>query len=229
MIYFSEDWTRLIGAGVRSVVERRIGADVDRRLAWYLVIGSVPGGIAGLLFESKIETIFHPAEGSIRSSSMVAMAIIIAGMGALLFLAERLARHDRALNQVTFKDAVLIGLAQALAIFPGVSRSGSTITGALALGLKRETAARFSFLLSAPIVAGAGMKSLWNLYKGLNTGAITISELTLFPIGFLAAAVSGYLCIKYLLRFLQDHSTNPFVYYRWLLALVVIAATFYRS
>jgi undecaprenyl-diphosphatase len=85
------------------------------------------------------------------------MAILIAGMGALLFLAERLARHDRALNQATFKEVVLIGLAQALAIFPGVSRSGSTITDALALGLKRETAARFSFLPSVRIVAGAGV------------------------------------------------------------------------
>jgi undecaprenyl-diphosphatase len=228
LVYFWTDWVRLIRAGVRSVIERSIGADEDRRLAWYLVIGSIPGGLVGLLFERKIEALFHPAEGSIANSSMMAMAIIIALLGTLLFLAERFARHERPLNQVTLKDVILIGLAQALAIFPGVSRSGSTITCGLALGLKRETAARFSFLLSAPIVAGAGMKSLWNIYNGLHTGAISSSELTLFPIGFLVAAVSGFLCIKFLLRFLQNHSTNAFVYYRWLLAVLVFAVVLTR-
>jgi undecaprenyl-diphosphatase len=229
LVFFSSDWIRLIRAGIKSIVERKIGSDQDRRLAWSLVIGSIPGGIVGLLLEHRIETLFHPAEGPIANSSMVLMAVIIALMGALLFLAERFARHERPLNQITAKDVILIGLSQALAIFPGVSRSGSTITCGLALGLKRETAARFSFLLSAPIVAGAGMKSLWNIYKGLNTGAITTSELTLFPIGFLAAAVSGFLCIKFLLRFLQNHSTNPFVYYRWLLALIVLSIVFVRT
>jgi undecaprenyl-diphosphatase len=198
-------------------------------MAWFLVIGSIPGGIVGLLFEQRIEALFHPAVGHIANSSMVVMAMIIAILGALLFLAERLARHERPLNQIGLKDVILIGMAQALAIFPGVSRSGSTLTCGLALGLRRESAAKFSFLLSAPIVAGAGIKSVWNLYKGVNTGTITSAELTLFPIGFLVAGLSGFLCIKYLLRFLQNHSTNPFVYYRWILALVIIAVTFFRT
>lgn len=220
--FFWSDWGRLIKAGIASIVERKIGEDIDRRLAWYLVIGTIPGGIVGLLFEKKIEELFHPSEGAIVGSSMIWMAVIIALLGALLYLAERLAKHERTMNGVTFRDAILIGLSQALAIFPGVSRSGSTITAGLAVGLERETAARFSFLLSAPIIAGAGLKSLLDIYKGIHSGAIASADIVLFPAGFLAAAVTGYFCIKYLLRFLQNNSTNVFVYYRWALAVFVV-------
>lgn len=227
--YFAKDWAQLIRAGIASIVERKIGDDINRRLAWYLVIGSIPGGIIGLLFESTIEAWFHPSEGMIQSSSMITMAVIIALLGGLLFLAERLAAHRRHLGQITFKDSLLIGLAQALAIFPGVSRSGSTITAGLALGLERETAARFSFLLSAPIVAGAGLKSMFKIAKEMHSGVLTSSDLMLFVVGFIAAAISGYFCIKFLLRFLQKHSTNVFVYYRWFLALLVLAVALGRG
>ncbi len=229
LAYFWIDWVRLVKTGIASIIERKIGEDIDRKLAWYLVIGTIPGGIVGLLFEHKIEHLFHPAEGEIVASSMIWMAAIIALLGALLFLAERLAKHDRRMNGLTLRDSILIGLAQALAIFPGVSRSGSTITAGLAVGLERETAARFSFLLSAPIVAGAGLKSLWDIYKGIHSGAIAGSDMALFPIGFVAAAISGYFCIKFLLRFLQKNSTNVFVYYRWALAVFVIAVALSRA
>jgi undecaprenyl-diphosphatase len=228
LLFFAKDWARLVRAGVISVVERKIGGDVDRKLAWFLVIASVPGGVIGLLFEHKIEAWFHPSEGPIEGSSMIIMALIIALLGGLLLLAERLAAHSRRMNQISLRDSILIGIAQALAIFPGVSRSGSTITAGLALGLERETAARFSFLLSAPIVAGAGLKSLFKMYKGIQTGAMTGSESVLFIVGFLTAAMSGYVCIKYLLRFLQKNPTNVFVYYRWVLALVVLTVAFLR-
>ncbi len=228
LVFFWSDWVRLVKAGIASIVERSIGENIDRKLAWYLVIGTIPGGVVGLLFEHKIEELFHPSKGAIVSSSMVWMAVIIALLGALLFLAERLAKHERRMNGLTFKDSILIGLSQALAIFPGVSRSGATITAGLAVGLERETAARFSFLLSAPIIAGAGLKSLWDIYKGIHSGAIAGSELIMFPVGFVAAAISGYFCIKYLLRFLQDNPTNVFVYYRWALAIFVVAVAILR-
>ena len=228
LAYFWQDWVRLVKAGFASIVERKIGDSTDRKLAWYLVIGTIPGGVIGLLFEHKIEDVFHPSGGAIVASSMIWMAAIIACLGALLFLAERLAKHERHLEGLTLRDSILIGLSQALAIFPGVSRSGSTITAGLAVGLKRETAARFSFLLSAPIIAGAGLKSLWDIYKGIHSGAIASSDLVLFPIGFVAAAVSGYFCIKYLLRFLQNNPTNAFVYYRWALALFVLVVALSR-
>jgi undecaprenyl-diphosphatase len=116
-----------------------------------------------------------------------------------------------------------------LAIFPGVSRSGSTITAGLAMGLQRETAARFSFLLSAPIMLGAGLKSLLDVRSELASGAMAQSDLLLFAVGFITAAISGYLCVKFLLRFLQRHSTDVFVYYRWLLAALVITVAFVRG
>jgi undecaprenyl-diphosphatase len=229
LAYFWSDWGRLIKAGIQSIVERKVGDDRDRKMAWYLVIGTIPGGIVGLLFEHKIEELFHPSDGPILPVSMVWMGIIVAVLGALLFLAERYARHIRRMEGITFRDAILIGCSQALAIFPGVSRSGSTITAGLAVGLERETAARFSFLLSAPIIAGAGLKSLLDIYKGIHSGAIASADLALFPIGFVAAAISGYFCIKYLLRFLQNNSTNVFVYYRWALAVFVVAVVLSRA
>ncbi|MCX6032611.1 MAG: undecaprenyl-diphosphatase UppP [Chloroflexi bacterium] len=227
--FFAADWVRLIRAGVASIAERKIGADPDRRMAWFLVIGCIPGAIAGVLGESEIEKLFHQPNTPIQPSAMIVMAVLIALLGAALFLAERLAQHQRDLKQLTLRDAVVIGLAQAAAIFPGVSRSGSTITAGLAVGLERPAAARFSFLLSAPIIAGAGAKSLLDVYQGVKAGAITQTELLLFPIGFIAASISGYLCIKLLLRFLQRNSTNVFVYYRWALAVLVIVVALTRG
>jgi undecaprenyl-diphosphatase len=159
---------------------------------------------------------------------MVLMAVAIAVLGGLLLLADRLGKQKRPFARIRFLDTVLIGLAQALAIFPGVSRSGATITAGLALGLEREAAARFSFLLSAPIIAGAGLKSLYELLTGIRSGAIAASELIIFPIGFLTAAVSGFFCIKLLLTFLQKHSTRTFVYYRWALAVLVLVVALVR-
>lgn len=224
--FFAGDWVRLVRAGIASILERKIGDDVDRRLAWLLVIGSIPGAIVGALAESKIEELFHPAYAPIQPMAMVTMGIIMALLGVALFAAERLARHLRKLNQISLRDAIMIGLSQALAIFPGVSRSGATITAGLALGLERETAARFSFLLSAPIIAGAGVKSLYDIFKD---GMLDSSELTLFAVGFVAATISGYLCIKFLLRFLQKNSTNIFVYYRWALAVLIIIVALTRG
>lgn len=229
LTFFANDWLRLIRAGIASIVERKVGSDPNRRLAWFVVIGTIPGAVAGMFAESKIEELFHQPGAAHQSSAMIAMAIIIALLGGFLFIAERIAKHSRGMNQLAFSDAIWIGLAQALAVFPGVSRSGSTITAGLALGLERETAARFSFLLSAPIIAGAGAKSMFNLYNQVRIGAIPQSELILFPIGFIAAAISGYLCIRFLLRFLQRNSTDIFVYYRWALALLIILVAIVRG
>lgn len=227
--FFAADWVRVIRAGIASIVERKIGDDLDRRLAWLLVIGCVPGGIAGVLAESKLEELFHQPNSAHRADAMIAIGVIIALLGAALFIVERIARHVRGMATLSLKDAIVVGLAQALAIFPGVSRSGATITAGLALGFEREAAARFSFLLSAPIIAGAGAKSLFDVYGELRRGALGSSELTLFAVGFLAAAISGYLCIKFLLRFLQRNSTDIFVYYRWLLSALIIVIALARG
>ena len=227
--FFAGDWVRLIRAGVASLVERKIGDDPDRRLAWLLVIGVIPGGIVGVLLESKIDQWFHTPNEPIRPMAMLIMAVIIVLLGSALFIVERAARHTRGMQALTLKDALIIGVAQALAIFPGVSRSGSTITAGLAVGLERETAARFSFLLSAPIIAGAGLKSLWEIYQAAKAGTLVSGDLILFPIGAVVAAVSGYFCIRYLLRYLQKNSTDLFVYYRWALAVLVIVVALARG
>lgn len=228
LVFFARDWVCLIQAGVKSIVERRIGRDPDRRLAWLIVLGTIPGAIAGFLFESKIDALFHQPGVPIAPGAMIVMALLLAGLGALLLLADRLAQHMREMDTLTLKDSLLIGLSQALAIFPGISRSGITISSGLALGLKRETAAKFSFLLSAPIIAGAGLKSLLEIYAGIKTGAIARADMILFPIGFIVAAVSGYLCIRFLLNYLQKHSVSLFVYYRWALAVVIVAVALIR-
>jgi undecaprenyl-diphosphatase len=228
LAFFASDWVRLIRAGLASLVERKIGADPDRRLAWLLLIGCIPGGIVGVLAESKINDLFHAPGTPVRPAAIIVMGLILALLGALLLAAERLARHTRKMEDLTLKDSILVGLAQALAVFPGVSRSGSTITAGLALGLERPTAARYSFLLSAPIIAGAGLKSLYETYQGVSTGLITRADLLLFPIGFIAAAISGYLVIRFLMRFLQTNSTAVFVYYRWALALLIIVVALLR-
>ncbi len=229
LVYFAHDWVCIIRAFFQSIIERRIGSDPDRRLAWFVVIGTIPGAIAGVLFESKITNLFHEPGAAIAPSAMIAMAIILALLGALLLLADRLARHVVTMQNLTWRNTILIGLSQALAIFPGVSRSGSTITTGLALGLKREAAAKFSFLLSAPIIAGAGLKSMFEIYSGVKSGAIASSEFILFPIGFVFAALSGYICIRFLLNYLQRHNVDLFVYYRWALAVVIVAFALLRG
>lgn len=229
LIYFADDWIRLIRAGIASIIERKLGGIADRKLAWLIVIGSIPGAIAGVLGESKIEELFHQPNAPHNASAMIAMGIIIALLGAVLFAVERIARHVRELDAASLQDAILIGLAQAVAIFPGVSRSGATITAGLALGFQRQAAARFSFLLSAPIIAGAGAKSMLNMYGDLKRGAIGSSELALFASGFAAAAITGYFCIRFLLNFLQKNSADIFVYYRWLLAALVIGLALARG
>ena len=226
--YFRQDWLKLIRAAFASLTERRLGDDPNRRVVWLIVIACIPGGIAGVLLESTIGDWFHTPNQPIRPEMMIVMAVIIIILGTLLLLAERLAQHTRTLENLTLKDALLIGLAQAFAVFPGVSRSGSTITTGLALGFERESAARFSFLLSAPIIAGAGAKSLLEIYSGISSGTILGSDLILFPIGVLVAAISGYLAIRFLMRYLQRHSNNVFVYYRWGLAALLIAVAILR-
>ncbi|OGO09800.1 MAG: hypothetical protein A3K46_06185 [Chloroflexi bacterium RBG_13_60_9] len=229
LAFFAGDWIRLIRAFFQSILQRRINPDPDRRLAWLLIIGTVPGAIAGFLFEGAIDDLFHKPGAPIAAGAMLVMAAIIAGFGLILLLADRLARHTRDLEKLTLAQTILIGLSQALAIFPGVSRSGATIASGLALGLQRADAARFSFLLSAPIIAGAGVKSLWDVISDASTGALTSAELVLFPAGFLAAAVSGFFCMRFLVNFLRQHPIDIFAYYRWGLAILVAVVALGRG
>jgi len=195
-----------------------VAANADARLVLLIGLGTLPGGVAGLVGESAVEDLFHgngPSDGAI-----VAIAIAAMLLGALLWAAERVAAHHRRMTHLTWRDAVTIGLAQAAALIPGVSRSGATITAGLFQGLHRADATRFSFLLGVPIIGAAAVKGLLDtLGDGLPSG-----ELGVFAAGVTASAVAGFLAIWGLLRFLQRASTRVFVVYRFVfgVALLVI-------
>lgn len=216
--YFWQDWLRYLRSLLASIRERKLTGDHDRLLAWLLILGSVPGAIAGALGDDLIEGLFHTENAPHKPGAMVLLAVMMILLAVALWLAERLARHVRTMKDIGVRDAVIIGLAQAFALVPGVSRSGSTITAGLALGLTRESAARFSFLLGTPIIAGSGAKAMLDV---IQDGAL-LSSAGVFLAGFVAAAIVGYLCIRYLLRYLQTNSTLPFVYYRVIVGMLIV-------
>jgi undecaprenyl-diphosphatase len=186
---------------------RRRGPEARQLL--YLVVGTLPIGIAGLAFKDAIE-------GPLRGLPVIATALV--AMGVMLGVADRRGRQRREVPDVTLRDALLVGLAQALALIPGVSRSGVTLTAALLLGFKRDAAARFSFLLSVPAVAAAGVFELPDVLGARDIGVVPLAG------GLLAAAISGYASIAWLLRFLRTRSALPFVFYRVALGLALAAA-----
>ncbi|MBE3111164.1 MAG: undecaprenyl-diphosphatase UppP [Acidobacteria bacterium] len=210
-------WTtilRMLGAWLRSIRERRWDVSTDSRLAWLIAIGTIPAGVAGFLFESTIEE---------KLRQPVTIAIMLAVFAGVLALADVLGKRKLRASQLGAGSALFIGLAQAIALIPGVSRSGITMSAGMFARLEREQAAVFAFLLSAPIVAGAGLKGLYDASKAARDGLLGRDELAFFVVGFALAATTGYLTIAVLLRFLRQHSFYPFVAYRLLLAVVVLS------
>ena len=158
LIYFWRDWVRLIGGALRTLTTRRLDTDPDGRLAWFIVLATIPGALAGVLGESKLDQLFHGSTASGRANGILIIGVVMIALAALLYLAERQASHLHEMSHLTLAQALTIGVAQAFAIIPGVSRSGSTITAGLFMNLKREAAARFSFLLGTPVIVGAGVR-----------------------------------------------------------------------
>jgi len=217
LVYFARDWVRLIAGFFRSIFERKIGDDPDRKLAWMVLIGSIPAAIVGILGESKIDDLFHKPEN--LRTGIIIIAIMMIVVALVLLLAERIGKHTYELRHIGLPSAVTVGLAQALALIPGVSRSGSTIAAGLFVNLKREAAARFSFLLATPVVLGAGLKKAYDV---MQVGGIPAEQQMGFLVGFLAAAISGFLCIAFLLRYLQRNSLMPFIVYRVSVGIILI-------
>jgi undecaprenyl-diphosphatase len=207
LIYFREDVARYATAWLRSIRARRLSTP-DERIAWALVVGTIPGVVAGALFENVIQE---------RLGAPWLIAVMLVAFGVVLVLVDRRARSARAFDSIGPRDGLLLGTAQALALQPGVSRSGVTITAARAMGLDRESAARFSFLLSLPIIAGAGAYKAADLAQtGLQGHA------TEFVAGIVASAVSGFVVIWGLLRYLKRHDFTVFLWYRVALAALVV-------
>ena len=219
--YFWRDVIRLIVAGFAALRDRSFAGDPDRKLAWLLVVSVIPAAILGALGESFFDNFFRDPDHTERLYGICALLIV----GALILLAaERVGRRLRSLEESNLGDAVTIGAAQALALFPGISRSGITIAAGLFRGLKRDAAARFAFLMGIPVIAGAG---LWKLREVISAPQGTIEYGSLVA-GFVAAAVVGFLAIGLLLRFLRTHSTGIFIAYRIVFAIIVAAILMVR-
>lgn len=214
--YFWRDLVQMAIALPRGLRSGRPLAEPSSRLAILLILGCLPAGLAGLLFERAITERFYTDQG--LQGGLIVIACTMVGLAVLLWLAEWRAANRRELEDVRLGDALLIGLAQAAALVPGVSRSGSTLTAGLSLGLSRPAAARFSFLLGLPIIFLAGLKQMFDLARS----GTAPGELLPFAAGFLSSAIVGYLCIKVLLRYLQVRSTAVFIVYRILFGLSLL-------
>jgi len=216
LVYFSGDLLTIARGWLTGLAQRRPLGSPEARIGWAVLIGSVPAGVVGVLLNDAIDQYFHSGGGGTLAIGLT--AVLLVGLGAALWLAERAGRRSRSLTEVGLRDGFLVGVAQALALLPGVSRSGSTITAGLFLGFQRAAAARFSFILGIPAIVGAGMLETMHL---LRTG-LPASERTLFVVGMAASAVTGFLAIAFLLRFLQRRSTAVFVLYRFLLGVFIL-------
>jgi undecaprenyl-diphosphatase len=214
LAFFWRDWWRLIRAWLRGLV-RWQWTDPNARLMWLLIAGTIPGAVIGYLLEGPLESLFG------RPAWVSVFLLVTAG---LLALGEWLGRRTREIGDLRLPDALLVGLGQAAAIAPGLSRSGTTMTVGLLRGLDRPAAARFSFLLATPIIFGAGLFKLLDLLDVPNP----LAQVPILVAGFLAAAVSGYLCIWILLRYLQRGKLYPFAIYCALAGSLCLVVAFMR-
>ncbi len=223
LIYFAKTWIRLAFLSVGKEVLKPGPGEPDSdlfenpKLFVFLVAATFPAGLAGLALKDLVETTF-------RSPFVIGFMLI--AIGLVLAFAEKRGAFNRDLSRLSFRDAMAIGFAQAVALIPGTSRSGITMSMAMMLGLTRQSAARFSFLLSTPIILGAGAKALLD---SANAGGIPPALYPAFAVGVLCSAVAGYAVIAFFLRYLQRSTFRPFVYYRIIFGIIVLAlATFWR-
>lgn len=210
LVCFWRDLIKIIKGFFQSLIKWNVAQDIDQKLAWMIILGTVPAALIGYFFEDVIASLFH--EGG---SATTVVAVMLALVALLFFYMEKVATKNRETTNLNWFDSIIIGLAQAIALIPGTSRSGITIIAGMWRGLKRETAAKFSFLLSMPIVFGAGLKSVLDI-ESINGG-----EIGLLLVGFLSAAISGVVAVKFLLKYLERHSLAVFAWYRLALAMVI--------
>ncbi|ACB93989.1 undecaprenyl-diphosphatase UppP [Beijerinckia indica] len=211
--YFWSDVRGLLFGSI-GAVRRRDFRDWNFRFAVWIVLATVPIMVAGVLLSPFLNACNSP----LRTLTVIGLSCVV--MGALLAVAEYYARHKRTLDQVTLKDALIVGCAQVGALIPGVSRSGSTLTAALFRDLKREEAARFSFLLGLPAIAAAGFKELWELHKA----HLDAQGWSMLAVGLIVASLSAFVAIWSLMHILERYSAWPFVIYRFLLGIVLLVS-----
>jgi undecaprenyl-diphosphatase len=216
LAYFWKDLLGMARAVVAGLARRDPWDRPESRLVWLLVLGTIPAAVLGFLFKDFFESVF---------SAPLAVAVLLLVTGLLLALGERLGQQERSLESLRWDDALLIGLAQAVAILPGISRSGATIATGLARSIRRQASARFSFLLAIPAILGSGLFQLLRLVEAGGWAA----QAPGLVVGFAAAAVSGYLCIHFLLRYLQEHRLYAFSVYCWVFGAACLLVAFLRG
>jgi undecaprenyl-diphosphatase len=223
LIYFAKTWIRLLFLAFGRKVLRPEPGDPDEdlyanpKLFWFLVAATFPAGIAGLLLQDYVESVLR---------SPLVIGFMLVAIGLVLAWAERAGTFRLDLGHISFRDAMIIGFAQALALVPGCSRSGITISAALFRGVNRSAAARFSFLLSSPIILGAAAKTALDIWK---QGGIPPEMHTAFLVGIAVSGVAGYAVIALFIRYLQVRTLRVFIYYRVIFGIIVLAlATFFR-
>lgn len=204
VVFYRQDLRHLISAWLISIIRRE--HNNDSKLAWYVILGTIPVGLVGISLPDSVET-------AIRSPLVVAIATLVFAL--LLWFSEKNASEKR--ETISLFDAILVGLFQAIALIPGTSRSGITITAGLLTGLKREQAARFSFLLSIPVISLAGMLKSWELYQSPD-----VVNWNFMGIGAIVSALVAYSSIAWFLKFLNNVGMRPFVYYRFALGLFLL-------
>jgi undecaprenyl-diphosphatase len=216
LIYFFKDWIQIIGQGLGLSIGTDEELKRNRTLLWLIVVATIPAGIAGVLFKDKAEDEWR---------NLVLIGSMLIGIGIVMWIAERIATHRRDISGITWLDSVIIGIAQALSVVPGTSRSGITIAMGLFRGLNREAAARFSFLLSTPLIAGAAVLPLLKLRK---TGGIPEDMRVPFAIGIIVSGIVGAAVIAFFLKYIKNKSLMPFIYYRIVFGIIVIALALFR-
>ena len=209
IVFFAKDLSKYSIAFFQSFGQWQFKKNINQRLAWLLIIGTVPAVIIGYFLEDIIASSF-------RQPYWVAVSLVV--IAIFFILVEKIATQKKDLPGISVKNSLIIGFAQAIALIPGVSRSGITISAGLLSGLNRAVAARFSFLLSIPIVLGAGLKKLFDL-SSLNLAGL---DWLILVVGFVASVLTGYFCIKYFLKYLQKNTLKPFAVYRFILAAAII-------
>lgn len=205
MLYFFKDWWKMVISGLTKGTKQKEG-----KLFWYIVLATIPAALAGVFFEETIENVVR------KNYLLIGLALIF--MGIVIYLVDKTTKQKKNLGDMKVKDALLIGCSQVFALIPGFSRSGTTIAAARSLSLNREDAAKFSFYLSAPVVCGAVVLSL---FKESTILAIE-SNLSVFVVGILVAFIAGLLCIEFLLKYIRKHDFKVFMWYRLILGLIVI-------
>jgi undecaprenyl-diphosphatase len=212
LVYFRNDVWLLIKGFWHSLwpSTRELKENIYQKLSWLIIVASIPAAVIGILLEEYAETVFR---------NPVLVAINLAVFGFILFFVDKFGKKEKNLDRITWQNALVVGFSQALAIIPGISRSGSTMAAGLFAGFKRADAARFSFLMSIPIIFGAGLFKIGDIGSDVSTAELIV--------GFTTSAVFGFLSIKYLLRYLAKHDFKVFAWYRFVIAAAVLVVFYF--